>query len=79
MIFGYRAKLGIIIPAPGLVIEPEFFSVIPRGVTICTTRIPLTRTTPEGLMEMLDHAREAGKLLSQAHVDVLGLLQDRSR
>jgi len=72
--FGCRAKLGIIIPAPGHVIEPEFFSVIPDGVTICTTRIPLTRTTTEGLMEMLEYAREAGKLLSQARVDVLGLL-----
>jgi len=74
MMFGYRAKLGIIIPAPGLVIEPELSSVIPEGVTICTTRIPLTQTTPQGLIEMLDYAREAGKLLSQARVDVLGLL-----
>jgi maleate isomerase len=72
--FGYRAKLGILYPAPGFVVEPEFFSVLPEGVTVCTTRIPLAQTTPEGLVDMATHACEAGKLLAQARVDVIGFL-----
>ncbi|MDO9535789.1 MAG: aspartate/glutamate racemase family protein [Bacillota bacterium] len=72
--FAYRAKLGIIYPAPGIIAEHEFFSVLPEGITICTTRIPLLETTSKGLSQMLEHASEAGALLAQAAVDIIAFL-----
>jgi len=70
----FRARLGIIYPAPAIVAEREFYSVLPETITVCTTRVPLSRTTPDGLLETVEHACEAGKLLAQARVDVIGFL-----
>jgi maleate isomerase len=72
--FGWRARLGIIYPAPAVVAEPEFFSVLPDSISICTTRVPLLQTTFEGLLKTLEHVLEAGRLLAQARVNIIGFL-----
>ena len=69
--YGWRAKIGLIYPAPGITGEMEFHQMAPEGVAICTTRIPLEHTTPESLIKMADYIEEASALLSQAKVDVI--------
>jgi maleate isomerase len=71
---GNRARLGIICPAPTVMPEAEFPPLLPRGVSMCTTRIPLPEATREGLRASADHAFQAAQLLVQARVDVLGFL-----
>jgi len=69
--YGWRARIGLIYPAPGITGEIEFHQMAPEGVAVCTTRIPLEQTTPESLIKMADYIEEASVLLSQAKVDVI--------
>ncbi len=72
--YGARAKIGLIYPAPGWVMEPEFYKMSPEGVITCTTRISLLETNTEQLSKIGgEQAIEAAKLLSQAPVDVIAL------
>lgn len=71
--YGARAKIGLIYPAPGWVMEPEFYEMSPDGVITCTTRISLLETNEEQLSKIGEQAVEATKLLSQAPVDVIAL------
>ena len=69
--FDWRAKIGLIYPAPGTAGEFEFHRMAPEGVVICTTRIPHEQTTPEYLIKMSAYIEKAAELLSQAKVDVI--------
>ena len=52
--YGWRARIGLIYPAEGLVMEPEFHAMAPAGVSIHPTRIDLSNTTLQGLSAMMD-------------------------
>ena len=69
--FDWRAKIGLIYPAPATAGEFEFHQMAPEGVVVCTTRIPQEQTTPESLIKMADCVEDASVLLSQAKVDVI--------
>ena len=71
--YGGRAKLGLIYPAPGWVMEAEFNKMSPDGVITCATRISLFETNTEGLSGIGNEAIKAAKLLSQAPVDIIAL------
>lgn len=72
-LYGTRAKLGLIYPAPGWVMEPEYYAMSPEGVITCTTRISLHETNEEQLSKLGDEAVEAVDLLTQVPVDVIAL------
>jgi len=69
--YGWRGKIGLIYPAPGLAGEIEFHRMAPEGVAILTTRVLLEKVTPEGLEKMTNYIEEASSLLSQAAPDVI--------
>lgn len=71
MLYGWRGKIGLIYPSPGLAGEIEFHRMAPEGVAILTTRIPLEKVTPEGLEKMATHVEEASSLLSHAEPDII--------
>lgn len=71
--YGGRAKIGLIYPAPGWVMEPEFNKMSPEGVITCATRISLEETNEEGLSQIGKEAVKAAELLSQAPVDIIAL------
>lgn len=71
--YGGRAKIGLIYPAPGWVMEAEFNKMSPDGVITCATRISLHETNEEGLSQIGNEAIKAAKLLSQAPVDIIAL------
>lgn len=71
--YGARAKIGLIYPSPGWVMEPEFYAMSPEGVITSTTRISLLETNSEQLALLGDQSIEAARLLSQGPIDVIAL------
>lgn len=71
MVRGWRLKIGLLLPAGNTTMEPEFYEMVPQGVTVHTSRMWLTSLTPKGLKKMADDAPRAAKYLSQAGVDVV--------
>jgi maleate isomerase len=51
-IYGWRARIGLIYPFAGWIMEPEFYHLGPPGVITLTTRVTLTAATLEGLADM---------------------------
>ena len=51
-IYGWRARIGLIYPFAGWVMEPEFYRMAPPGVTTLTARVTLTAATMDGLADM---------------------------
>jgi maleate isomerase len=51
-IYGWRARIGLIFPFAGWVMEPEFHRMAPPGVTTLTTRVTLVAATMDGLADM---------------------------
>jgi arylmalonate decarboxylase len=62
-LYGFRAKIGLVIPSNNTVIEPELWSMRPAGVTLHGNRILSRGSTPEGIVEMeKSTARAVGEL-----------------
>jgi maleate isomerase len=66
--YGWRARIGLIYLAPATVMEPEFYAMAPEGVSIHSTRIPLSEATVSGLSRTTegDRLEQAASLLSEA-------------
>ncbi|MCD6503739.1 MAG: aspartate/glutamate racemase family protein [Euryarchaeota archaeon] len=69
--YGWRGRIGIIIPSSNTTMEPEFWIMAPEGVSVHSSRIALREVTEEELMRMHDHVRDSSRLLSDAKVDVI--------
>lgn len=62
--YGWRGRIGLLATAINTVMEPEFWQLVPPGVSVHTTRVPTERAgTPEALREM-----EAASLAAAAEV-----------
>ena len=69
--YSWRTRIGLLLPSANIVLEPEFYMIAPKGVSIHTARMKITSGTPEGLIEMEKHAKSAADELATAKVDVL--------
>lgn len=69
--YGERGKIGLIYPSAGWVMEPELNEMVPEGISIQATRVPLENTDVEGLNKLLLHIQGAGVLLSHIPADIL--------
>ncbi|RLG84198.1 MAG: maleate cis-trans isomerase [Thermoprotei archaeon] len=69
--YGWRGRIGLIVPASNTTMEVEFYKMAPDGVSIHTTRVPLQKVNVEELESMEKHLVDAAKLLSMANVDVI--------
>jgi len=69
--YGWRAKIGVIVPPTNTVNEAEWQLMAPVGVTIHTTRMPLHEdiTSAAGKRALYDDVRRATHYLAQAGVD----------
>ena len=71
-VFGPRGKLGIVVPANNSVIEPEFWSALPKGVALYGTRIMARGDlTPDAVRLMETQVDRAVDELSATGVDVI--------
>jgi maleate isomerase len=69
--YGWRARIGLILPSLNTTMEPEFQAAAPEGVSVHATRVFLEEATPANLKNLANHAGEAGRLLASADVDVI--------
>jgi maleate isomerase len=69
---GVRGRLGVIQPAPGLMLEAEWSLLMPPGVAFPVTRLALHGGTPADYADMESRAPEAAVILANAQADVIG-------
>jgi maleate isomerase len=69
--YGWRGRIGVIIPAINTTLEPECHRLAPEGVSFHFARMPLAETSPEALVEMGKYAKEKGKEVAAAGVDLI--------
>jgi arylmalonate decarboxylase len=70
--YGWRGKIGLIVPSTNTVNEPEFWRLAPPGVTIHTDRVLLLgNATEKSYFEMADALGAAAQRLATAEVDVV--------
>jgi maleate isomerase len=66
-------RIGLLVPSSNTTVEPEFYRALPRGVTLHTARLYLTRIAPESILRMVEDMEAQAKLLASADVDVIVL------
>ncbi len=69
--YGWRRRIGLLVPSSNTTMEPEFYRMTPSGFSVHTARMRLEETTPEKLVEMAEDAERAAALLETAEVDVI--------
>ena len=71
--YGWRARLGLIVPPTNTVNETEWWQAAPEGVTIHTVRMPLhlDAPTPDGKARLEGDLAAAARDLASASVDVI--------
>jgi len=67
--FGWRLRLGMLLPSSNPVAEPEISRILPQGVSLHTTRLKLAGSSRDDLLGMAKGVEEATGLLVDAGVD----------
>jgi len=69
--YGWRGRIGLIVPSSNTTMEMELHSALPEGVSLHTARMPLKNVTEEELLAMSGLAVEGARLLKDANVDLI--------
>ena len=69
--YGWRGKIGLLVPSANTVAEPEMNRAVPEGVSCFAARIRNTSTDYDDTLAMLKHIERAADELASAHVDVI--------
>lgn len=70
--YGWRGRIGLLVPSINNTMEPEFWRIAPEGVSVSTARIHGGRHgTPEELRGMEKEARAAAARVANAEPDVV--------
>jgi maleate isomerase len=69
--YGWRLRLGMLLPSSNRVAEPELPSMLPEGVAVHTTRLRLVGGTRDELLAMTEKVEEAAELVSHAGADLI--------
>ncbi|AAL81468.1 maleate cis-trans isomerase [Pyrococcus furiosus DSM 3638] len=69
--FGWRGRIGLLVPSSNTTMEMELHSYLPEGVSLHTSRIPLKKVNEEELTKMVGYSIEGAKLLADAGVEVI--------
>ena len=69
--YGWRARVGLIVPSSNTTMEEEFRRLMPHGVSLHVARMKLVNVTVEELFEMEKHALSAASDLADANVNVI--------
>ena len=64
-------RIGLLVPSSNTAMEPDFYAMAPRGVTVHTARMRLSEVTPEALILMAEDSQRAANLLTDAGVDII--------
>ncbi len=69
--YGWRARIGLLIPSNNAVIEPEFARMAPEGVAVYGARVLCGVEPPERLEQKLREAETQAARLADTQVNVL--------
>ena len=70
--YGWRGRIGLLATAINTVMEPEFWQLVPPGVSVHTTRVPTEREgTAEALREMEAASLRAAAEVAKGEPDVV--------
>ena len=69
--FGWRFRIGMLLPSSNQVSEPEMPSMLPEGVGLYTTRLKLSGGGHEAELKMIEKVEEAAELLADADVHLI--------
>lgn len=69
--YGERRRIGMLVPSGNVIVEPQVKAMLPPGVAVCTTRLPLTGSSEAELMAMTENLEFAARLLADARVDLI--------
>lgn len=67
--YGWRLRLGMLLPSSNPVAEPELTRFLPEGVSLHTTRLKLAGSSRDDLLGMTEGVEQAVALLADAGVD----------
>jgi len=69
--FGWRAKIGLLVPSPNWVVETWFNNVAPEGVAFHVSRMSLGEISPDAVDDMIKEGLRAVRELASARVDLI--------
>lgn len=69
--YGWRGRIGLVLPTGNSCVEPEFNRMAPEGVSIHANRIALKNVTPEALLEMEHDAARSAEGIASVRVGVI--------
>ncbi len=69
--YGWRGRIGLMVPTGNSVMEPEFDRLAPEGVAVYANRVYLEKVTPEALKGMEKHAAASARGLGSIRLGVL--------
>lgn len=69
--YGWRARLGMLLPSGNVAAESQFNAMLPKGVSLHTTRLKLTGSTDAELLAMAERVEDGAGLLADACVDLI--------
>lgn len=70
--YGWRKRIGLLVPSQNTTMEPEFYKMVLEGITIHTSRMFLRdHFSSNALIEMEGETERATKELSTAGVDIV--------
>ena len=69
--YGWRARLGMLLPSGNVAAEPQIGAMMPAGVSLHTTRLKLTGSSDAELMAMTERVEDGAQLLADACADLI--------
>ncbi|MEM3526074.1 MAG: hypothetical protein QXV37_01545, partial [Candidatus Jordarchaeaceae archaeon] len=67
----WRAKLGVLVPSGNSTLEPEFYKMIPKGVSVHFSRLNLKADVENEIERMTENMEPEVQKLAHADVDVI--------
>lgn len=69
--YGWRSRLGLILPSSNTTNEPEFYNHLPDGMSLHTARMRLENANAKALEDMANEVERCTDLLATADVDAI--------
>lgn len=69
--YGWRARIGLLIPSVNATMEPEFNRFLPEGVSVHAGRMAIEELTVEGLSKMEERLEQAAKQVAGVAPDLI--------
>ena len=69
--YGWRGRIGLIVPSSNTTMECELARMLPKGITQHTARVMQVMETEEELLRMSKYAERAAQELASAEVDMI--------